>query len=171
MLLNVVSEQADNELLLQKHFTALLSAVWRMKARNEHRRDKFSNRNGFYIGGRLFGSSSNQIQNSSKEREQRLKFSNLSQTSKLLSGALHDMNNRQHDERVSPSGLREDSLVTSERLDLTLQLQGESSDPMLPFPPVIHLSVYGSHPSPCVNDAIGEETLKDLHYVAENRFR
>lgn len=172
MLLNVVSEQADNELLLQKHFTALLSAVWRMKARTGRRHDHLSYRNGLYFGGRFFGSSINQIAwNYGKETAQRMKFTNLGQTSKLLSTALHDASNGQHDERVSPSVLRKDGPVTTERLDLTLELKRELGDSMIPLPSVISLSIYGSDPSPSVIKATGEEHLKNSHSVAENRFR
>uniref|UniRef100_A0A0D9VJP4 DNA helicase n=1 Tax=Leersia perrieri TaxID=77586 RepID=A0A0D9VJP4_9ORYZ len=37
MLLNVISELPDNELLLQKHFMAVLSSVWRSKSSHEFR--------------------------------------------------------------------------------------------------------------------------------------
>ncbi|EMS48095.1 Helicase domino [Triticum urartu] len=38
MLLNVISEIPNNELLLQKHFMAILSSVWRSKCAHESRR-------------------------------------------------------------------------------------------------------------------------------------
>ncbi|KAM0930186.1 hypothetical protein ACQ4PT_000972 [Festuca glaucescens] len=38
MLLNVISETPNNELLLQKHFMAILSSVWRSKCGHEPRR-------------------------------------------------------------------------------------------------------------------------------------
>ncbi|KAL5741842.1 hypothetical protein ACOSP7_028574 [Xanthoceras sorbifolium] len=173
MLLNVASEQTDNELLLQKHFTALLSAVWRMKARTERRHNHISLRNGLYFGGRFFSSSINQTSwNFVKEPTPRMKFTNLGQSSKLLLAALHDANNRQHDERASPSVHREDGPVITEQLDLTLELQRESGDSVIPFPPVINLSIYGSDPLASVNKATGEEhNIKDSQYVAENRFR
>uniref|UniRef100_A0A453TAN0 Uncharacterized protein n=1 Tax=Aegilops tauschii subsp. strangulata TaxID=200361 RepID=A0A453TAN0_AEGTS len=38
MLLNVISEIPNNELLLQKHFMAILSSVWRSKCTHESRR-------------------------------------------------------------------------------------------------------------------------------------
>ncbi|KAK3227231.1 hypothetical protein Dsin_007093 [Dipteronia sinensis] len=172
MLLNVASDQADNELLLQKHFTALLSAVWRMKAHTERRHNHLSSRNGLYFGGRFFSSVNRTSWNSAKEPAQRMKFTNLGQCSKLLFAALHNASNRQHDDRVSPSVHMKDTVVITERLDLTLELQRELDDSAIPFPPVINLSIYSSDPLASVNKATGEERhLKDSQSVAENRFR
>lgn len=171
-LLNVAAEQEDNELLLQKHFTALLSSVWRMKSRMECRQNVSSSRNGLYLGGRFFSSSVNQTScKSMQEPARRVKFTNLGQSSKLLSAALHDANSGQQDYEVSNSDQREDGPVITEQLDLTLEFQRELVDSTISLPPCVNLSIYGSDPETSVSKSTEEDRhLKDSQ-VAENRFR
>lgn len=172
-LLNVAAEQEDNELLLQKHFTALLSSVWRMKSRMECRQNFSSSRNGLYLDGRFFSSVTQTSCKSTWEPARRVKFTNLGQSSKLLSAAIHDANSRQDDE-VSNSDRREDGPVIIEQLDLTLEFQRELVDSTISFPPRVNLSIHGSDLETSVNKSTGEDRhLKDSQVaeVAENRFR
>ncbi|GAY32612.1 hypothetical protein CUMW_003290 [Citrus unshiu] len=169
-LLNVAAEQEDNELLLQKHFTALLSSVWRMKSRMGCRQNFSSSRNGLYLGGSFFSSVTQTSCKSTREPARRVKFTNLGQSSKLLSAALHDANSRQQDDKVSNFDRREDGPVI-EQLDLTLEFQRELVDSTISFPPRVNLSVYGSDLETSVNKSTRENHhLKDSQ-VAENRFR
>ncbi|XVF41426.1 hypothetical protein PTKIN_Ptkin01aG0279200 [Pterospermum kingtungense] len=171
MLLNFAAEQPDPELLLQKHFTALLTSVWRTTGgcHPECRQNVSSSRNGVRLGGRFL--SPYLPQDSAKEPAPRMKFTNLPECSKLLSVALHDASNRQQSDTVRLSD-REDSPVFVESLEVSLEIQGESADFMIPFPPVINLSIYGSNPVASVNKTAGEDlNLKASKLLAENRFR
>lgn len=173
MLLNVAAEQEDNELLLQKHFTALLSAAWRMKSLTERRQNVSSSRNGLCFGGRFFSCPVNQTScDSMKEPGRRMKFTNLGQSSKLVLAALNDANSRQQDDGVSLSDQREDAVaVITEQLNITLEFQRELVDSMISFPPLINLSIYGSDPQTSANKSAEDHHLKDSQNMAENRFR
>ena len=170
MLLNFAAEQPDPELLLQKHFTALLSSVWRTTGRchPEYRQNVSSSRYGVRLGGRFL---SHIPQGSAKEPAQRMKFTNLRECSNLLSAALHDASNRQRSDAFFFPG-REDSPVIAESLEITLEIQRESGDFKIPFPPVINLSIYGSNPVTSKSKTAREDLhLKASKVVAENRFR
>ncbi|CAK7357000.1 unnamed protein product [Dovyalis caffra] len=173
MLLNVAAEKPDNELLLQKHFTALLASVWRVKSRVDHQQNLSSSRNALYNGGRVFNSSVNQLPwNSSKEPAKRMKFTNLGQSTKLLAAALHDASSRRPDDRVSYSNLSEEAPAIDEQLEVTLEFQKEENDSLTPFPPVISLSIPGSAPWTSVNkDRAAAHHLRPSTSIAENRFR
>ncbi|KAK6289543.1 hypothetical protein POUND7_001084 [Theobroma cacao] len=172
MLLNFAAGQPDHELLVQKHFTALLASVWRVKSRPENRQNVSSSRNGVRLGGRFLSPFlSHTPQGSAKEPAQRMKFTNLRECSKLLSAALHDASNRQRSDTVSSSDRRGDSPVIAECLEITLEIQ-ESGDSMIPFPPVINLSIYGSDLVTSRNETTGEDLhLKASNVAAENRSR
>ncbi|XVF28893.1 hypothetical protein REPUB_Repub15cG0072100 [Reevesia pubescens] len=172
MLLNFAASQPDHELLLQKHFTALLSSVWRATCCPEHRQNVSSSQNGVRLGGKFPSPFLRHTpQHSAKEPAQRMKFTNLGECSKLLSAALHDASNRQRSDKVFLSD-REDSAVIAESLEITLEIQRESGESMTPFPPVINLSIYGSNPLTSISKTAGEDLhLKASKVVAENRFR
>ena len=174
MLLNYAAEQPDPELLLQKHFTALLSSVWRTTGRchPESRQNVSSSRNGVRLGGRFLSPFlSHKPQDSAKEPAQRMKFTNLSECSKLLSAALHDARNRQQSDTVFFPD-REDSPVIAESLEITLEIERESGDSTIPFPPIINLSINGSNPVTSINKTAGEDLhLKASKLVAENCLR
>ncbi|OMO82621.1 hypothetical protein COLO4_22907 [Corchorus olitorius] len=171
MLLNVAAQQPDHELLLQKHFAALLSSVWRVTLRPEHRQSVSTSRNGIRLGGRFVSPFlSNTPQSSAKEPAQRMKFTNLRECSKLLSDALHDASDRQQSDTVSHSDRRDDPVI-AESLELTLEIQGDSCDSMNSFPPVINVSIYGSDLVTSIKRTPGEDLhLKDSKVVPENRF-
>jgi hypothetical protein len=173
MLLNVAAEQPDHELLLQKHFTALLSSVWRVKSRVENQQNMPSSRNAHYNSGRVFNSSVNPLPwNSLRESAKRMKFTNLGQSTKLLAAALHDASSRRPGDRVSNSNVNEEAPAVGEKLEITLEFQKEENDYLIPFPPVISLSIPGSAPWMSVNkDRAAAHHLRASTSVAENRFR
>ncbi|XP_044486357.1 protein PHOTOPERIOD-INDEPENDENT EARLY FLOWERING 1 isoform X4 [Mangifera indica] len=172
MLLNIAAEQADNELLLQKHFTALLSSVWRVRSRAQCRQSLPSSRNGFRFGERFFNPFDHNYNSMKELPAQKIKFTNLGQHRKLLFAALHEASSSSQDDRVSLSGRREDSLVITEQLDVMLEVQRELNDSMTPFPSAINLTVYGSDSQTLVNKAAGEDNhLRVTQNVAESRFR
>ncbi|KAK9276401.1 hypothetical protein L1049_005934 [Liquidambar formosana] len=167
MLLDIATELPDRELLLQKHFTALLSSVWRMRSR----RQSISSRNGLNSVGRLFGSTVNQISWSAMP-EPPEKMTNLGHGSRLLAAALHEANSRRLDDRVSLSDRREEASSIPEQLEITLEFPRERVDSMIPLPSVINLSIYGLDSPPSAHKPAGEDQLlKSSVNMAENRFR
>ncbi|KAJ6947660.1 hypothetical protein NC651_002130 [Populus alba x Populus x berolinensis] len=173
MLLNVVAEQPDHELLLQKHFTALLSSVWRVKSHVENQQNMPSSRNALYNSGRVFNSPVNPLPwNSLRESAKRMKFTNLGQSTKLLAAALHDASSRRPGDRVSNSNVNEEAPAIGEKLEITLEFQKEENDYLIPFPPVLSLSIPGSAPWTTVNkDRAAAHHLRASTSIAENRFR
>ncbi|XP_041028492.1 protein PHOTOPERIOD-INDEPENDENT EARLY FLOWERING 1-like isoform X2 [Juglans microcarpa x Juglans regia] len=171
LLLDVAAEQPDTELLLQKHLTALLSSVWKVTSRIDCRPSLSSSSNGLYFGGRFFTYSVSQIsQNSTREPVERMKFTNLGQSRKMLAAALHDAYHRQPDERVSLPNQGSDMSTITEQLEITLEFQKEKVDSMVPLPSVISLSICGEDP-PSVSKGTGDDHLKAFRNMAEKRCR
>ncbi|KAK8568847.1 hypothetical protein V6N13_106729 [Hibiscus sabdariffa] len=172
LLLNFAAAQPDHELLIQKHFTALLSSVWRVTCHPENQQNVSSSRNGVRFGGRFLSPFLGHTpQRSLQDATPRMKFSNLQECSKLLSAAFHDASDRRRDEAVSLSD-RGDSQVIEESLEITLEIQRESNESMIPFPPLMNLSIYGPNPVTSTNKIAGEDPhLKASNVLAENRFR
>ncbi|KAJ8767933.1 hypothetical protein K2173_020873 [Erythroxylum novogranatense] len=171
MLLNVAAEQPDNELLLQKHFTFLLSSIWRTRSRIEHSQNLSYSRNGLYYGGRYINSYADQISsNLTKEPQRRMKFTNVGQC-KLLVAALHDSNNRHLDDAASLPNQIEDAPAISEHLEVTLEFQQEETDSMFPVPPVLHFSIPGSDRQASVDEDVKDHLLRTSTNTAESRFR
>uniref|UniRef100_A0A5B7AQU5 DNA helicase n=1 Tax=Davidia involucrata TaxID=16924 RepID=A0A5B7AQU5_DAVIN len=173
MLLDVATELPDNEPLLQKHFFALLSSVWRVTSRLDRRQSISSSWNGLYFGGRFFTSTVNQdARNSIREPSEKMNWTNLSQSSKLVAAALHDANSTRWDERVSIFNQREEVSTIPDQLEITLELQRESGDLMISLPSIINLSVCDPDPPPSANMPSGEnQHLKSSRNMAENNFR
>lgn len=171
-LLDIAAEQPDTELLLQKHFTALLSSVWKMTSRVDHVKNLASSRNGVYFGGRYF-SSLNQISHTSvREPGGRPKFSNLGQNSRLLAAALHNVGSRKQDDKASHSNHGKDISAHAERLEITLEFQGEMGENLASMPSILNLSIIGSDPLQSASEDEGEALhLRTSNDVAENRFR
>lgn len=170
MLLDVASEQENRELLLQKHFCALLSSVWKVTSHVDRRKNPSPTRSGLYFDS-FFTSSGHHSQNSLKKPE-RLTSTNFTQSRKLLAAALDDASSRQHDDRISLSNQGDDMPVTTDHLDVTLEFQKEESDTLSLFPSVINLSIHGTEPIPSSYKPTGEDGhLRGCMSVAENRFR
>ncbi|CBI30029.3 unnamed protein product, partial [Vitis vinifera] len=174
MLLDVAIDLPDSELLLQKHFTALLTSVWRMTSRVHHRQNHLPYRNGQYSTGRFFSSTVNQISwNSVREPTERTNWNNFGySSSRLVAAALHDANNKQHDDSAFLSNRREEVSTVPEQLEIRLEIERDFCDSMIPLPSVINLSILGSEPPSAVNNPIEEsQILKSSQDMAENRFR
>ncbi|GMN55899.1 hypothetical protein TIFTF001_025008 [Ficus carica] len=186
MLLDVAAEQPDKELLLQKHFTALLSSVWKITSRMDRLKSRGSSRNGLHFGGRFFNCVKQISHISIKEPAERMKFSNSGQCSRLLAAAFHEIGSRQQDDRAppflhrmrqtddraSPSSHREHASTKAERLEITLEFPRETEDTLDSLPSVLNLSIVGSDPLPSVSQNEEEDLhLRTSYDVAENRFR
>ncbi|PSR84545.1 Protein PHOTOPERIOD-INDEPENDENT EARLY FLOWERING like [Actinidia chinensis var. chinensis] len=125
-LLDVATELLDSEALLQEHFFALLSSIWRMTSHLDHRQSLSSSRNGFYAVGRHFTSMIGQIDlNYTREPSEKMKFTNLSQCSKLVAAALCDANSVRQDDGISAFKQNEEASAFVNWLEITLELQRE----------------------------------------------
>ena len=175
-LLDVAIELPDSEFLLQKHFTALLTSVWRMKSHTRHRQNHLPYRFGHYSTGRFFSSAVNQISwNSAREPTERTNWNNLGYiSSRLVASALHDANDKQHDDSAFLSNRREEASTVPEYLEIRLEIGRDIGDSLVPLPSVINLSILGSEPPSPVNNPKEEsqsQILKFSQDMADNRFR
>lgn len=171
VLLDVAAEQPDREYLIQKHFTALLSSVWRARIRGNRCLDNSLSRNGFYSGGRYFTTGNHITRYLGRETTGKLKFGNTGHNCKLLAAALNDAGCMRTDDKKSHSYNGERASVTTEQLELTLEFQGEN-DLNVSFPSSINLTVSDSVYLPLINlDACESSDARRLTEVAEIRFR
>ncbi|XP_031103378.1 protein PHOTOPERIOD-INDEPENDENT EARLY FLOWERING 1 isoform X1 [Ipomoea triloba] len=168
-LLDVALELPDREPLIQKHFFALLSSVWRSRKNDSCRRS--SSQSGF--NPLLLTSTANHFsQNSVRPPQGKLAFTNLSQCNKLVGAALSENSGAQTDNSVSISKQREEAPVPAEELDITLELQAAKDDNDISFPPLVHLKILDPDSSPSLKTRTPEHIhLKSSPYVAESRFR
>ncbi|XP_019414895.1 PREDICTED: protein PHOTOPERIOD-INDEPENDENT EARLY FLOWERING 1 isoform X1 [Lupinus angustifolius] len=172
MLLDVASEQPNRELLLQKHFFALLSSVWKVSAHVDRRQNPSPTCNGLYFDQSFFTSKCQQSQNSLKKPSGRMMFTNLAQSKKLIAAALDDTISRPESDKILLSNQGEDMPLNADKLDITLEFQKEESDVLSSFPSVINLSIDGIEASPSLNKQTGEcDHLRGCLSAAENRFR
>ncbi|KAG7581718.1 Myb-like domain [Arabidopsis suecica] len=165
-LLNVAAEQPDTEMLLQKHFSCLLSSIWRTSTRTGN--DKMLSLNS-PIFNRQFMGSVNHTQDLARKPWQGMKVTSLSR--KLLESALQDSGTSQPENTVSRSRLQENQPINKVGLDLTLEFPLGKDDSLTQFPPMISLSIDGSDSLNYVNDPPGEDVLKGSRVAAENRYR
>ncbi|KAK2993722.1 hypothetical protein RJ640_003721 [Escallonia rubra] len=173
MLLDIASELPDHEPLVQKHFFALLFSVWRVASRHD-RRDTLSSFRSLYSHNGIFVSTVNHISgNSLREQSAKLKFTNLSQSSKLVAAALYDAQNTRQDDRASVFSQREKaSADVVEVLGITLELPCERDDPINILPAVVNLSIRGPDQLPSENTPTRENHhFRSSQNMAENRFR
>ncbi|CAL9220576.1 unnamed protein product [Arabidopsis halleri] len=165
-LLNVAAEQPDTEMLLQKHFSCLLSSIWRTSTRTGN--DQMLSLNS-PIFNRQFMGSVNHTQDLARKPWQGMKVTSLSR--KLLESALQDSGTSQPDDTVSRSRLQENQPINKVGLDLTLEFPRGKDDSLTQFPPMINLSIDGSDSLNYVNEPPGEDVLKGSRVAAENRYR
>ncbi|OWM78962.1 hypothetical protein CDL15_Pgr003133 [Punica granatum] len=169
LLLDVASELPDKELLLQRHFTALLSSVWMATNPVDRALSLLPSKNSLYFGGRLFSSHINHgRQNSTRDPPIKVKMIHSAQSRKLLSDALHDAIDNKQKEIVCLSDNEEEVPCMEEGLQLTLEIPQEEDDSQLPS--VLNLSIPGSYRPPDGKDT-GEDHLKTSKHMAESRFR
>lgn len=172
MLLDVASQLSDPEPLIQKHFFALFSSVWRFSSLKTNRHSLTSSQNASSSYRKPFISSLNDVSRDfSRESLESMKFTNSFASGKLVAAALCDDQTAKKDDKVSISKQRDEASVISERLDVTLQILGGEHDTTLNLPSVVNLSILGRETPPS-SKTIGEENhLKPFQNLAENRFR
>ncbi|XP_057547488.1 protein PHOTOPERIOD-INDEPENDENT EARLY FLOWERING 1 isoform X1 [Amaranthus tricolor] len=169
VLLDAAMEQQDSELLLQRHFTALLTTVWRMNSSTDQQKGRSAPHSNLYPSIRLFGKSVNPTAQNSSTGLSKKKF-NLVQCGRLLVVALHDAESVK---TAAPSHMEED-LPDTEKLDVTVEFRkdrGESDDSTVGFPSVVSVSIPGLDPLPPVKPPSEENQLRSTQQVAESRFR
>ena len=170
VLLDLAAEQPDREYLLQKHFTALLSTVWKARIRG-NRLDSSLSWNGFYSGARYFSTGNHITRYFGRETTGKLRFGNTGHNFKLLAAALNDVCSTRMDDKKPQSYHGERASVTTEQLELTLEFQGEN-DLNVPFPSSVDLIVSDSVYLPLVNlDTCESSGARKRTKVAETRFR
>ncbi|KAL3534187.1 hypothetical protein ACH5RR_002648 [Cinchona calisaya] len=172
MLLDVTSQLCDPEPLIQKHFLALRSLVWRFSSRNSNRHGLASYQNALYSYQKTFTSAANDFsRNFNRDSMEKMKFTNSSVSSKLVSAALCDDQSDKKDDKFPIFKQSDEASVVSERLDITLELLGNEHDRTVSLPSVVNLSILGCD-TPSSSKTIGEENhLKSFQNLAENRFR
>ncbi|GAB4843785.1 Pharynx and intestine in excess protein 1 [Ancistrocladus abbreviatus] len=170
MLLDVAMELPDRELLLQRHFTALLSSVWRVgQQRLSVPESSVSS------GGRLFGTFViPNTQSTAGGPPEKIKFTNLHHCRKLLTRALDGVHSEQWDDTAPTSRHKEVASPPIEKLEVTLELVkrgDDDDDDVVVFPSAITLSIPGSDPSLPANIPSEENRLRPAQIMAEQRFR
>lgn len=174
MLLDVASELPDNEPLVQKHFFALLSSVWKVTTRNGLRRQSNStSQTCVYPRGRFLHSGANHnFKNSTVETSVKKNFSNHSLSSKLVAAALYDADaTTSHDRNSVFSSMDEDS-AGADLVGITLEFPGVDDDSTTSFPSIINMSVGGEYPQAPPDKSTGSSNnIRPSFTMAENRFR
>ncbi|XP_011622082.2 protein PHOTOPERIOD-INDEPENDENT EARLY FLOWERING 1 isoform X1 [Amborella trichopoda] len=172
-LLDVASDQPDNELLLQKHFTAILSSVWRARSCYDHIHGPMASRNSCSLG-------RGQISDKLKREPARRFLALSSRSSKLVSMALNSsfgIEPREHPvnyfwQQVPPTPSMENR-KGSETLEIRLVLGNGKDDWGEGFPSNIDLLISGSDPEqPAPQEQLSKNLLPQLScQIAEVRFR
>ncbi|KAF3632468.1 hypothetical protein FXO38_26143 [Capsicum annuum] len=169
LVLDIASEIPDHESLVQKHFLALLSSVW--KVRKSHTNAFSSSQNGLYHSGSLFTPIVNSVSTNYSMVPPAKRFSNLSVCAKLVAVALSDQQSAQSDERVSICDQREVASFPAEHLDITLEFGAEKDDKTIPvqYPVTVKIISPESPSSPRITIA-EHHHYKSSQIMAENRF-
>ncbi|KAG0455303.1 hypothetical protein HPP92_024595 [Vanilla planifolia] len=159
-LLNITSDIPNNELLLQKHFVAILSSVWRKKCRLERCPTILSSQSGSYINFSSYSSMRKTGVDQPKERHNK----------KLVMTALNDLDVRQL-ERIKASSMQ-DAPVEIDQLELTLDLSSAKTayfDNTFPSTVNVSLQVIEQQKSA---EQHGSSFLSESSCrIAEDRFR
>lgn len=166
LMLNVTSDLPDNEMLLQNHFVAIISSVWRTKWQQERHKNKLPSQNSFYP--------------SSQEKPRKLtdgiSSSTLRECSKLVMKSLDDIQSERHEEPVVRSnnlGPRSEGEQVEVTVEFPMSLVDDGSD----LVSAVSLTVQGVEPSRQVSEqeasgALRRNWLTESSYRnAENRFR
>lgn len=169
MLLDLASELHDNDLLLQKHFTAVLSSVWRAKSRFDQRQS-MSSRNSLHSIGSFLPITC-QMHGKSRGENDRMKHLVLGQSSKLVGAVLNEVSREQQEESLLMSN-REEAPIMEEKLDIKLEFQDYKSETEFAFPQVVDLSICGLDPLQSADEPLAAEVRPGSSLnVAENRLR
>lgn len=158
-LLNVTSDLPDNELLLQKHFVAILSSVWREKCRLERSQTMLSSQSGYHL----------KFSTYSSIKKRGMDPANLRHSKKLVMAALNDTNVRHH-QQVQVVPLQETPVVV-DQLELTLDLSSAKegcADVMLP--PSVNVAIHVFEQKQ-FTEHYASNLAEPYSKIAENRFR
>ncbi|XP_020576990.1 protein PHOTOPERIOD-INDEPENDENT EARLY FLOWERING 1 isoform X2 [Phalaenopsis equestris] len=158
-LLNVTSDLPDNELILQKHFVAILSSVWRETCRHERSQTMLSSRTGYHL----------KLSTYSPIKKPGMDLANLRHSKKLVMAALNDVNVRHH-EQVEVLPMQEAPILL-DKLELTLDLSSAKkacSEVMIPSS--INVSIHVFEQKQCA-EPNGTNLIKPISKITENRFR
>lgn len=173
-LLNFAAEKPDREFVLQKHYTALLSSVWKVSYRNNNQQKPLAARNCLYFNGSFLSTfASNSSKSSVREPVQRVQFSDLAQSSKKLAAALDDACSVPQDSRIPLSDKSSIAPVSQEHLDIALEFpnQMNDEDTSILMPPVVNLSIRDSEPLAFLEKAEVDGVHRKAQVMAENRYR
>lgn len=159
----MTSELPNNELLLQKHFFAILSSVWRAKCRLELHQSIPCLRSDLYSC-RLLSDP-----NKSTRLTENVTPTNTRPNSRLVMIALSDVSTQRQEEPVVLSSKLEAHI---NQLELTLEFPMENSDNDSAFPPSVSISVSGQEQLQQAEEPVGQCLLASSSCrIAENRFR
>lgn len=174
-LLETVTELQDREMLLQRHFTALLSSIWRTTARHDRKLCLSVPQNSIF-GFRIINVSSSLYggQNIASGSSEKMKFINVSECRRLVGRALLDVDSS------IPSDFDGTNCVTKKKkevisqtwgiLEVTLELGGVEKDESIDaFPSMVTLSILDADPPLTITSE--ENRLKSCQHIVENRFR
>ncbi|XP_026445774.1 protein PHOTOPERIOD-INDEPENDENT EARLY FLOWERING 1-like isoform X4 [Papaver somniferum] len=164
-LLNVTSDLADNECVLQKHFTAILTSVWRARSRFNH----WSSLSSTYQEG--FDSAKRVFNLRRCTREPLRNLGAVGESSKLVAAALQDAYSKQQED-VSQSEQREAASMMEEPLEIILEVQTDHEDCEIPLPSHVNILIYGSDSPHTKNESAEGDSHLDLRSnMAGHRFR
>ncbi|CAL9186309.1 protein PHOTOPERIOD-INDEPENDENT EARLY FLOWERING 1-like isoform X1 [Musa acuminata AAA Group] len=165
VLLNVTSELPDNELLLQKHFLAILSSVWRANCLLESYRSRTSSKINF-CSNRRFSDSCGK----SQRLTGKMNLASSRQSSKLVSTALTDVYKNHEDSAIVSNELGSQSVV--DHVNLMLDFPSDEVNYDSVFPSTISLSIHVPELPQAANEPPGQFLLAESSCgIAENRFR
>ncbi|KAH9624629.1 hypothetical protein KSS87_000784 [Heliosperma pusillum] len=170
VLLDAAMEQPDRELLLQRHFTALLTSVWRMTSSLDQQKNRSATPNHLSQSIRLFGTSVNPNAHTPAIGQSQRSF-NLGH-SKLITTALHDAENLGPD--GPGSNLMEEDPPTVEKLDVVVEFgkeEREMGDLTVDFPSMVALSILNVEALSSLKIASKENQLRFSQQLAESRLR
>lgn len=168
-MLDIASEIPDHEPLVQTHFFALLSSVW--KVQKNLKKTFSSSQNGFFHSGSLFSPIMNCVSTNHSMGPPIRRFSNSSLCTKLVAIALSDQQSAQSDERVRICDQREEVSFPSEHLDITLEFGAEKDDKTIPLLHPVTVKILGPESSLFPRMTTAEHHhFKSSQIMAENRF-
>lgn len=173
ILLDAAMEQPDRELLLQRHFTALLTSVWRVTSCLDKQRSCSIPQYNLYSSIRLFGASVNTTSQNSNRGPSNKNF-NLRECSNLITTALCNAGSVSLSKVASLSSQMEEDSPPIEKLDVTLEFgrnKDEINDSPVAFPSIVSLSIPGMDLHSPVKMPSEENQLRTSQDLAENRFR
>ncbi|KAG9451421.1 hypothetical protein H6P81_011386 [Aristolochia fimbriata] len=170
-LLDVTSELPDNELLLQKHFKAVLSSVWRSRYRFGRHQMLPVESNKACTTGRFLPSAIRQLPGKSSEEIKRVNFVMFPQKRELVATALDGAYMNGRDDPVPLEAEKSQLLV--EQLEVTLEIQDGETESNTPFPSAINVVLHNLELSESVDESSPQGSFlpESSCRMAESRLR